>query len=273
MRSALTQVLCTSLLALGATAARAEPPAPAGGGDATAVVRALEDAMGGREKWERLRYLRFDWAVERGGKEVSRVRHLWDRQQGRYRVEWRDREGRLLQAILDVNTRAGKVWTDGQLEQAPRADSLLERAYGRFINDTYWFVMPWKLQDPGVRLEHLGAATQDGRECDLLHLSFDRVGLTPGDQYWVWIERGSHRLVRWAYFLEGTAGEPSQDKATAWEWRDWQAVGGVQFAADRVRVGGPEPARIFFPVLAAPPRVDDAVFDSIDMPLPDAAPR
>jgi len=257
-------LLCT----LAATARAAQD------GRAHDVASKLFESMGGQEKWQRLRVLRFDWAVERDGQEVARARHLWDRERGRYRVEWRTREGNQVQAVFDVATRRGQAWVDGSRTSGADSTSWLEKAYGRYINDSYWLLMPWKLEDPGTQLAHAGEAMLDGKAYDLLHLKFGTgVGLTPGDQYWIYVNRESHRVDRWAYFLEGMEGEPSLERATVWTWGDWQQVGGVWLAADRRQEGGEGTRRIHFPVLQAPTNLDPRVFESIDVPLPEPAAR
>jgi hypothetical protein len=259
-----------TLVALAATPARSasgvdmEP-------DAAKVVGHLEDAMGGAEHWADVRYLRFDWAVERDGAEAARARHLWDRHRNRYRVEWRTREGQAMLALFDVGTRAGRVWVDGVEASGDDAKKQLERAYGRFVNDTYWLLMPWKLRDPGVHVAMAGEHPADGKMYDMLHVHFDQVGLTPGDQYWAFVDRQSGLMDRWAYFLEGDhkeKGEPSLEKATAWMWSDWQKVGGVMLSRDRRMVGGEGARRIHFPVLDTPAQIDERVFTDPAVPMP-----
>jgi hypothetical protein len=61
-----------------------------------------------------VRFLRFDWVVERDGKTVAHARHLWDRYDGRYRVEWESRDGEAIVALFNVNTRAGRARVNGQ---------------------------------------------------------------------------------------------------------------------------------------------------------------
>jgi hypothetical protein len=145
---------------------------------------------------------------------------------------------------------------------------MLKRAYGRFINDSYWLLMPWKLEDPGVKVESQGTTTIDGLDYDILHVSFENVGLTPGDQYWAFVNRKTHRMDRWAYFLQGDEGTASMDKATAWTWSDWRPSGGLMLASDRRQVGGKEGERIYFPVLKVLDKVDDGVFASPEAVLP-----
>ncbi len=237
---------------------------------AAAVVDEMMVAMGGADGWARTRYLRFDWVVEREGKEVVAARHLWDRYDGRYRVEWTGRDGKKVDALFNVNTRTGRVWVNGEPARDEDEQKYLDQAYGRFINDSYWLLMPWKLKDPGVNIEYAGETTLDATGYDLLHVSFGTVGLTPGDHYWAFINKRTHLMDRWAYFLQDYKGKPALDKATPWDWRDWEMVGRIRLARNKVRVG--ENARIYFPVLMALPSVDAGVFESKDAPLPGPAP-
>ncbi|MFQ5778246.1 MAG: hypothetical protein ACE5IP_09600 [Terriglobia bacterium] len=254
-------------LALNSLLAQSSPDARA-----VRVADAMMKAMGGEERWVQARFLRFDWVVEREGRTVANVRHLWDRQQGRYRVEWETREGKKLLALFNLNTRSGHVWVNGEPARDEDEQGYLDQAYGRFINDSYWLLMPWKLKDPGVKLEYAGETQLDGRSYDLVHLSFNSVGLTPGDHYWAYINRRTHLMDRWAYFLQSYEGTPALEKATPWAWTKWESVGGLRLAREKTRVGGDGPMRIYFPVLAVLPRVDDAVFDSPRTPLPGESP-
>ena len=216
----------------------AQAPAEPAKGDAVAVVDEMVKAMGGQESWERARYLRFDWVVEVEGKTVAEVHHLWDRYEGRYRVEWTARDGKKLAVLFNLNTRAGHVWVDGQPASPEDEKKYLEAAYGRFINDSYWLLMPWKLKDSGVKLDHAGETELDGQTYDLVHVSFGQVGLTPGDQYWAYINRQTHLMDRWAYFLQSFEGTPALEKADPWRWEKWEDVGGgLRLAREKLEVG------------------------------------
>ncbi|MFQ5816407.1 MAG: DUF6503 family protein [Terriglobia bacterium] len=240
------------------------------GSDAKAIelVEAMQQALGGAEAWARVRYLRFDWVVERGGQRVAAVRHLWDRYDGRYRVEGTTREGKPFLTLCNVQTRAGNAWVDGKKLEGDELQKALQFAYGRYINDTYWLVQPMKLKDPGVHLGYAGRRELKSINYDVVHVWFDQVGLTPGDHYWVFIHPETRRIDRWAYFLEGyrDRGEPRLEAATAWDWRGWKQVGGVWLASDKVRDDGS--MRIWFPVLRALERVRAEVFESPEAPLP-----
>ncbi len=255
------QALGAQVILAGGAPAQSPPEARA-----TAVVEEMLEALGGLEAWEQTRFLRFDWVVEVQGQERAYVRHLWDRHQGRYRVEWTSREGEEIVALFNIHTRGGHVQVNGQPVRDEDEQTYLDQAYARFINDSYWLLMPLKLKNPGVKLEYAGETRLDGQTYDLVHVSFGEVGLTPGDHYWAYINRRTRLMDRWAYFLQSFDGAPSLEKATPWKWQKWEPVGNLRLAREKVRVG--ENTRIHFPVLQVLPGVDDNVFESFQAAMP-----
>src|ERR1700752_4749779 len=155
---------------------------------ADAVGHDLIAAMGGMPAWEKARQFRFDFVVVRENKEVARFAHAWDRYTGDYRVSGVDKSGAGYLVLFNVNTRQGRAWVNGVEVQGEEKTKRLEAAYRRFINDTYWLLAPWKIFDPGVHLAYDGEKPcPGGGTCDVLKLSFENVGLTPRDLYWMWI--------------------------------------------------------------------------------------
>lgn len=193
-------------------------------------------AMGGEDGFARLRTLRFDFVVLRDGKPIARRSHLWDRHAGRYRASWTREDGRNATAVFDPNDpKAGEAWLDGKRTREAERSKLLENGYALFINDTYWLLMPWKMLDPGVRLAYEGEAREADRRFDVVHLSFEPgVGLTPGDQYWVYVSQSSGLVERWDFLLEGSTGQGR----TTFFWEDWQEMGGVRFSLRRRSADG-----------------------------------
>jgi hypothetical protein len=106
---------------------------------------------------------------------------------------------------------------------------LLRRAYGRYINDTYWLLMPFKLKDPGAVLKYEGIQKINEVTYDVLRLSFaDSVGLTPRNIYRIFVDQPTRLVHRWEYF-EKEGVEPSP----AW-WEKWRVHGGIKLAEERV---------------------------------------
>src|SRR5262249_5630911 len=128
------------------------------------------------------------------------------------------------------DTTHGMAWVNGNAIEGDSLHKLIRRADAMWVNDTYWMLMPYKLRDPGVTLKYAGDTTIAGAMFDRLALSFHAVGLTPGDHYWVYVNRASHRVERWEMVLEGDQPPP-----VAYTWEGWQQQGGLWFATDHKR--------------------------------------
>ena len=63
---------------------------------------------------------------------------------------------------MNINTREGDVYLAGQKLEGEERDTYLGRAAQMWKGETYWFLMPYKLHDPGVVLSCEGEETADG---------------------------------------------------------------------------------------------------------------
>lgn len=218
-------ILGTVLFAVLALVLVASPAAAETDTQAVEIAERTLEAMGGAEAWESTRFLRFDFFGFR--------LHHWDRYTGRHRFEGQTREGQSYVVLHDIQKREGRAWLDGKELEGDDLAEWLERAYGAWINDTYWLIMPYKLRDPGVHLSYDGEASEDGKTFDKLKLTFDGVGLTPGDTYWAWIDRETGLMDRWAFSLQGweEGREPS-----VWRWTDWQTHGNIRLSSTRINL-------------------------------------
>lgn len=242
--------LLSAILVVGAGVALADSP-PAG--KAAALADATLEGMGGAKAWNETRFLRFDFAVERGGKTVVSRAHTWDKWTGRYRLEAKTKAGDPYVVLMNVATKEGVAYLKGARLNGPEEKQYVEQAYGTWVNDTYWLIMPYKLKDPGVNLADAGELkTKDG-EWDKMLLTFDGVGLTPKDKYWVYVNRKTNLVDRWDFVLNGEKGP-----ASTFEWTEWKKHGSIMLAAERRNPK--DGTRIYFPVLDAPQTVSDATF-------------
>ena len=242
------------LLALAVAAPFAVVPAHASSDPkATAVADKVMEALGGADAWNNTHYLRFDFAVDREGKTLVRRAHTWDKWTGRYRLEATTKEGHPYVVLLNVNTKDGDAWLKGRKLDGDEKKKYLEQAYGTWVNDTYWLLMPYKMKDAGVTLAMAGEEKKDGETWDKLRLTFDNVGLTPKDKYWAYVNRKTGLVDRWDYVLKGEDKPP-----TTFMWKNWQKHGKVMLADDRVNTA--DGTRIYFPVLETPDKVADEVF-------------
>lgn len=202
--------------------------------EVTRIYERMMEKLAPDRGWERARYIRFDWAVYTGEGEPGKRFHRWDRYTGEYRLEAPTGDGRMV-ALFNVDRPGeGRVWIDGELVEGERRAELLERAHAVFINDTYWLLMPYKWDDPGVHTEHLGERTdEEGRTWEVVKLTFDEgVGRTPRNEYLAFIDPESGIMERWHHFR--TAGvEP-----LVADWTEWRKVGPIMLAGDRPLAGG-----------------------------------
>ena len=195
---------------------------------ADSVARRAIDMLAG-PAWDDARYLAFTFNVEREGKNVASWPQRWDRFTGDYRVSGKTREGDDVIVVMNINTKEGKAWKNGQ--PVPDPKDLLNLGYRRFINDTYWLLMGFKTFDPGVTRTYEGEKTDAaGRVYDVVRLSFEKVGLTPGDVYWMWVNRDTGLVDQWHMKLEG---DKPEDPPSVVTFRDYQRIGNLLISKRR----------------------------------------
>ncbi|MBW3564768.1 MAG: hypothetical protein KY459_08585 [Acidobacteria bacterium] len=226
---------------------------------ADAVAERVMNALGGEQAWNDTRFLTFSFVVADGEQTLARRTHYWDKWEGRHRVEGSTGEGVRYVVIQNLNEKRGRAFLDGRQLAGDELQTWIDRGYAQWINDTYWLLMPYKLRDPGVNLALDRTETMNGRDYDVLALSFESVGLTPGDRYWVWVDRKTGMVDRWAFVLEGQEPPPRP-----WSWVGWHRVGNIMLASDRIP---PEGTRtIGFRDVSAPRAIPDSVFTELDAP-------
>jgi hypothetical protein len=227
---------------------------------ADALGRELIAALGGETAWVKARQFQFDFVVEREGKVLARFSHAWDRYTGDYRLTGNDKTGAPFAVYFNVNTRQGQVFVNGKPVEGDPRTAQVENAYGRFINDTYWLLAPWKVFDPGVNRAYDGEKPcPDGGTCDILKLSFENVGLTPRDVYWLWITRDGRRMIQWQYVLNGATEEP-----TTAAWKEWRKFDGILLSLEKPMSG--RPVVIRFENVAVSSVRDDSLFRPLTVP-------
>jgi hypothetical protein len=181
------------------------------GDQARQLAESTIEQMGGMDRWNDQQFLVWD---------IFGETHYWDKWSGDFR--W---ESDSLLVLMNIKSRTGRVWVDG--EEVPDGEQkaqILDRAYARWINNSYWVIMPFKLLDPGVNLTYVGMDTSmAGQITDVIELTFDNVGLTPENKYHVYIDRESGMVCQWGYYESREDPEPSI--VTPWnEWKDYDGV-------------------------------------------------
>ena len=190
---------------------------------ADTVAMQLYDAMGGPQAWKSLPALEFAFAVGQGGERRPVAQHYWNRRTGDYRVEWQRAPDSSYAAVFNVRSfdseaPEGQATLNGQLLDASARAEALAEGFHRFVNDTYWMLAPVKLFDEGVQRTYV--ADSSDADTDVLRLSFGDVGLTPGDRYWLYVDRDTGRLRRWAFVLQGMDADAAP---RAYEWTGYES--------------------------------------------------
>ena len=179
-------------------------------GGAVALADAVWQASGG-QNWSKVKSIDFTFAVEKEGKTLVSAEHHWDLVAQTDHVKWKDQD-------VTVNLAD------------PANDDEAKGAYARWVNDSYWLLAPLKLKDQGVNLTEEGKKEMDGGERQVLRLSFGQVGLTPKDNYRLYIDPATKLVTSWDYMPE-----PGQSKHAT--WTDYQKSGGLTLATDHQMEG------------------------------------
>lgn len=171
---------------------------------------------------ESLSRLEFSFVPRRDGEEVSRRHHNWQPKAGEVTITAGEKDYRLTHLRdYDLTKLSAEPDQHAEAWEAIAPDLTPEeaaKAWGWFINDSYWLLVPSKLMDEGVNRE----LDDQGR----LVLTFGEVGLTPGDRYALTVDPETHRVTRWEFKLQG--GNEGD-----FAWSDYQEVGPLTLSGMR----------------------------------------
>lgn len=194
--------------------AQSEKPVDA---KARQVAEATIDRMGGEDRWADIRYL----VWENFGQT-----HYWDKWAGDFRWE-RDS----LTSVMNIHSMQGRFWIEGvEVKDEAELKNRLENVYSRWVNNSYWLIMPYKLLDPGVNLAYMGEEkVGSGQMADVLEMTFEGVGLTPDNKYLVYVDKETGLVCQWTHWRSREDDEPRFTRP----WSDWVDHNGVMFSMGR----------------------------------------
>jgi hypothetical protein len=194
----------------------------AAGSDAKAIALAdgVMEALGGRKNWDKTRYITWNFFGNR--------RLTWDKWSGDVRIDYLKSDQTTL---FNVNSEKGRVLKNGQeLTQPDSVAKYVKQGKSAWINDAYWLLMPYKLKDSGVTLKYIGPdKTEEGDNAEKIQLTFENVGDTPQNKYFVWISPESHLVNQWAYFAKADAEKPN----FVLPWKSYKQQGKILLSGDR----------------------------------------
>jgi len=195
-------LLVTILISLSLRAAAAPPPS--GDDAAMKLAKDVVKASGG-DNWAKVKRIQWTFnVIDKDGKPAMAAKHDWDLRAGTDLVTWKD-----------------KTVTVKFADKNDEGDA--KAAYQRWVNDSYWLLMPMKLLDGGVKLAHGGTQEVEGQKYEVLNMSFQDVGLTPGDKYTLYIDPQEKLVRRWDYM-------PSAEKKMSGTWDGYEQFGPLKLA-------------------------------------------
>lgn len=139
----------------------------------------------------------------------GRNKHIWDRQRKYSRVEW----GKHV-VLFDHTTKKGKAWKNDQRVEGEALTKLIDEAWNKWANDSFWLNPFEKLYDDGT--ERAYVRTEEGD--DALLITYTSGGNTPGDSYlWITDESGLPKKVKMWVSVIPIKGVPVS-------WEGWQTL-------------------------------------------------
>ena len=191
-------------------------------GDEKAITLAkrIEEASGGKENWEKVHFISFDYFGSRYW--------YWDKFKNRYRVESEKRKYRIAGSLDGKETH---LWLRGNIVTDPDTLSKYkDLGYKAWINDTYWLILPFKLLDPGVQLQYVGDCVFDSTHHAIcMDMTFQNVGVTPENKYRVYVDTVSNDIIYWDHYQNKNDSLPTLSNP----WTDYRPYGKIRLAGGR----------------------------------------
>jgi hypothetical protein len=184
------------------------------------LVAKCEKAMGGQKAYNKIANISWNFF---GARTL-----YWNKHTGDVRIEI-PKDKKIL--LYNTMTQKGKAMIDGvEITDQTELSKLMDQGKGAWINDSYWLVMPFKLNDPGVSKKYIGQKeTQTGSIADVVELTFNEVGVTPDNKYHIYFDTDSHLVTQWDFYRNFADEKPG----FSMPWQNYSAYGKVLLSGDR----------------------------------------
>ncbi|MFC3416098.1 hypothetical protein [Algoriphagus hitonicola] len=168
----------------------------------------------GVDQWDQVKNIEYTWNVRRDSATVISRNWKWN--------------------VADRMVNYSDADTSYSYSLDMPADSLPEADRG-FINDKYWFMMPFQLAwDEGYTFETEENASSplkgtNSTKLTIIYNSAD--GYTPGDAYDLYLDENN-------MILEWTFRRGNGDQGATWTWENVQDFGPIKLALDHMNAEG-----------------------------------
>ena len=197
-------------------------------------------ASGGEAAWAKAKQIEFSEKIVVDGQEKVNVHHVWDRWNGRHRFEKADpvSKAELMVAYEQFGTASfGEIDNHGDIPRA-QVGKMKGEAEKRIGIDAFNLLLPFKLKDPGVTLkfveERPDPAAPEKLAYDVIKVTFDQgVGITPGDVYYVVVDKANHLIHHIEIVEQGKA----DDQRIGYKFDGYGDFGGLKLSLKRQNIG------------------------------------
>ena len=191
--------------------------------EAIAIADSVMVHHGGRKAYDDARYISWNFFGARS--------LVWDKEEDRVRIEAPQNEMIYLLDFSDDDLTGAVSKYGEEMTDPDSLDLYLQDAYSMWINDSYWLVQPFKLKDSGVTLKYGGPAEdpENNRPSEILELTFNEVGDTPGNRYRLYVDQENYLINTWQFFRTADDAEP----AISTPFNGYQDYQGIMLSGDR----------------------------------------
>jgi len=246
--------LSALLVAACRTAEPQAPPAPENppedgfnlaGSDARALelADACMRALGGRRAWDETRFIAW--------RSFGARLHVWDKHDGRLRIEAVDRtSSEATLTLMNVRAITGRAWRGGRELYAGESESAVQAGYVSWRNELLWMFLPYQLKEPGVSLRYEGLRPfGDYGTCEVISHRFRSLEIGDEHRYELALDPRTHLVRAWSFYESPTDERPR----FVMPWNDWRRYGRILLSGDR------GPGRVFSDI-AVYETLPDSVF-------------
>jgi len=258
---------CAAVLAVPAAAPEGSPAGP--DAQAAAVSGQVLEAVGGRAALAGTNYVRFTLVVEKeGAVRLSRT-HYWDLRKQLHRLETTEKDGSSVVCLTHLPSREGVCTVGEKVLMDEEAKPRIVRTLAAWTHDLHWLMMPYLIKDPDVSLKYGGEVKEGAAVFDKLLVDLENAGLTPRDKSWIYVDRKTHRIDRWACVLRDESGPPMPAEPGVWAWKGWTRFGKLMLSTERIAADGK--AKVLFKNVAVFDELPGEVFSKtskVEIPSP-----
>ena len=119
-------------------------------------------ACGGAQNWRGVGYLEFEVTVTTQGRVPESYSYRWDRTHGYLRAAIPSATGTKLDAAIDLGSKTGGAWENGQQLSGRKLTDAVTFAIKRFSEDALWLMFPLDWGASGVTVKPLPDVPGEG---------------------------------------------------------------------------------------------------------------